>query len=273
MSRQASSKYSTPLWELWHSTLGTHYLLGTIHSGAECAMPWLSLSLPYLSSCERFFAESHLDELSRYEFPLSDGSDLLEILGDRAYAKMKRILQKSLAIRLDDYRFIRPFWLNAAIQLKMIDPTSSAPAMDHQLWQVTQQHGISCDGLESAEEQAEIYQALDNDGQMKQLRDTCRHISRSRRRVQKLSSLYQQGAIFQLYRVTRSQLGAHRELMLTKRNQRMAERIINHADGPKAFFSCGAAHLCGSSGVLSILKRSGMVLKPVTEDIGISNNQ
>lgn len=56
---------------------------------------------------------------------------------------------------------------------------------------------------------------------------------------------------------------AQTELLLTKRNQKMARRIDSLAGARSMFFAIGAAHLPGTEGVLSLLQERGFTLTPV----------
>ena len=69
--------------------------------------------------------------------------------------------------------------------------------------------------------------------------------------------------IQQLYRVSRKQLGKLRNLLLLDRNKRMAKRMVRMYSNETHFMAIGAAHLWGDKGVLSLLRKKGMILKPV----------
>lgn len=60
-----------------------------------------------------------------------------------------------------------------------------------------------------------------------------------------------------------ARMGDIRKGLITDRNRRMAERAMPLFESGGAFVAIGAAHLPGSDGVISILKRSGFTVTPV----------
>ena len=166
-------------------------------------------------------------------------------------------------INLDQFRFLHPFWINSAMALAVISSRENQASMDHELWYKAKSLEIPCDGIESVEDQQLIFQQITTASQLDQFKSAVRNVRRFRRQNQSLLKLYGKGDIYKLYQKSKKSIGAQKGFMLYDRNIAMANRIFEVISHQSSFVSIGAAHLCGSQGVLTLLKKKAIKLEPV----------
>jgi hypothetical protein len=114
-----------------------------------------------------------------------------------------------------------------------------------------------CMGLETVEEQQEIFRQLDFDQQLIMLKRTLRNLSKFRKQQLELAELYQKERIHKLYMLAKKSAGTYKDLLIYNRNERMAERILELQPNLTHFIAIGAAHLPGEKGVLHLLNEAG----------------
>jgi len=95
------------------------------------------------------------------------------------------------------------------------------------------------------------------------LSDISKNISGFSKEHHKMTTLYEQQDIHQMYRSTKKSIGGARKILLYNRNAIMAERIERMAREQTIFSAVGAAHLAGKKGVIKLLKNAGLKVKPV----------
>jgi len=90
-----------------------------------------------------------------------------------------------------------------------------------------------------------------------------KNVSRFRKSLLKLSSLYQEGNLSKILKSAKKSTGKLRKMMIYDRNEVMAQRIALLAAEQTLFAAVGAGHLGGKKGILKKLKMAGFRLKSV----------
>ena len=74
---------------------------------------------------------------------------------------------------------------------------------------------------------------------------------------------YEEQNIQRIYKRTKKSLGKYRQLLLNNRNELMTKGIESMLN-VGSFYTIGAAHLGGNRGVIALLKRKGIKIKPIS---------
>lgn len=252
-------------WKITHPiTHIDHYVYGTMHVKHETAYTHIDKVLPYIDSSRIYAGEMDLNdpllhELESY-FMLTSHMDLICIYGHRKYHRLRDMILKAYDLDLDRFKKFKPIILSNMVSEKILTAHYDV-SLDQYLWSVAASYGKEMTGLESAQDQVRILNAIDMDVQKKALLSTVKNVSKYRKKIYKLSHLYADQNIQQLFKSTKKSLGKLRKPLLYDRNNYMADRIIDITREAPAFITLGAAHLAGKFGVLRLLKKSGYVLK------------
>ncbi len=258
----------TLLWEIHGETLpGISYVFGTMHVRNQRAFQRLQPVYAAIDNCAAFAAEFDLDDASAGEnlqvLALPPDVSLDQLIPPKKYEKLRHILRKTVDIELNLLKKSQPILVANLIEesIMAIDMPFS---LDQHLWQYAHNQEKIMLGIETLQEQIEILRQIPLKHQIQSLISTGSNISLHRRSLQKMAKWYEEGDIQQLYKTSRR--GAHdlRKLLLYNRNELMANRICELVKAQTTFCAIGAAHLAGLKGVLRLLKRKGLQVRPVS---------
>ena len=262
-----SKKKESLLWQFRKDNESrTHYILGTMHVSSEEAYTPVSIAKHYMELCHTYVGEMDLNdpELSNIGdyFINQDGLVLEDIIGDKKYKKYSKIISKAFDIDLDRIAHYKPLVISNMIAESIITKKYDV-ALDHFLWEYAQAIGMEMKGLESANDQFEIMKSIPMESQLKGVRSCVKNVKTFRKKVLKMSDLYAQGELTELYKSAKKSMGELRKLMIYDRNANMTEKLIELTANGATFSAVGAAHLGGSKGMLRGLKRAGFKVKPI----------
>ncbi len=262
---KTNSKQSL-LWELRDDSGSSSYLFGTMHVRDYRAFIYQDIITSYIDECKIFATEFDLRERDSLKSPnissMPDGSSLSELLGDRKYQRLKKIIFKSFQIDLDLVNKVLPIFTINMLTEKILTKSKSVP-LDTFLWQYAENIRRDLRGVETFQEQLVTLSKIPIKYQVKSLADIGKNPKRFRKQIINLINQYINGDINGLYKKSKKSLGKQRKLLLYDRNILMAERIRLIMKANTAFVAIGAGHLSGQKGVLRLLKKSGIRVKPV----------
>lgn len=241
-------------------------IYGTIHLGtAECMAHWDRVE-PYMAPYPTIYTESSLSpEDLNYQQPftlLDSTIRLNDYVTPNRWAKMRKIFLKYCAFDLNDFRMFLPLFIAAQVQSSLIGATGQM-ALDYHIWNKGRSDGKEVQGIETAEEQVAILLALDLRQQYLNLIRISRHISATRKKLNKLLEIYKREDITAMYKLSKGSLGKDRSTLIGRRNHIMAQRLISRHNEGAAFFSFGAGHLAGGNGILRLVKQSGATVRSI----------
>lgn len=244
----------------------THFLFGTMHTRSEGAYTHLALALKYMQGVQKYFAEMNLADAGEMNmsshFLLPEPTTLSDLYKERHFLRMQKIFLKAFHVDLNQFQRFLPFYIQTIICELVLTPENRLP-LDYFLWEEARTAGKEMGGVESVQRQIEILHKIPLSVQVRALKLLAENPTKFRKTIRRLNKAYEKADIILLYTITRKQLGTLRNLMLTERNSRMAQFILDNAKEESSFFAVGAAHLAGKTGILYLLTRKGFVVKPV----------
>lgn len=260
-------KKQTLFWQLDGEELpGSSFIFGTMHVRDRRAFRLLEPVVDRLEGVDALATEFNLQEVDVHLNPahllLPDGRTLDQLIGEKKYDKLRRIIRKAVGIDIHPLRRHQPILIANLIDERIL-ARDMPHALDQHLFLLAQQRGKRLLGIETYLEQLEILQRIPLSVQLNGLLSLGRHIKNHRRRLLRMTELYEQQNIRQLYQSARRGAQGLRQLMLYERNAVMAERIGPIVREQTAVIAIGAGHLAGAKGVLRLLKHRGFKLTPL----------
>lgn len=242
------------------------YLFGTVHLGLPAVFHRFDEACRYIASCEAFAAEYPLAELREEEVsaPPPPALSIEELLGARAFQRLRKALHRQYQFDLFPYRYLHPMLLSHLIDQQLMGAWYAATeTLDYMLWTYAENAGKRMLGVETRAEQEGFIAQIPMAQHLRALKRLGRNLASERHFNHRLLQLYVQDDPTPLYQCARARSGQSRKPLILQRNQVMAERIADFANQAPTFCAIGAGHLGGGKGVLRLLKQRGFRLKPI----------
>ncbi len=251
------------LWQISKNDEAVAYVYGTIHVSDKEVTTLPAPVQDALNSAEQFAMEALPDTeqmmvLSSMMF-FHDGQRLSEFVDTAIYDKTAEILAR-YSLGPQAVAVMKPW----AAFLMMNYPPDTGEPLDLVLLGMAMQNGAVVNGLESLEEQGQIFNDLALEDQARLLTDTVCHYDVVENDFSVLKSLYLERDLGGLYnhanRYDMMNDPLYERLMqrlINDRNSAMVERMQPIIDKGVTFVAIGAMHLTGEEGVLALLEKKG----------------
>jgi uncharacterized protein YbaP (TraB family) len=259
------AKYSKGiLWKIERRGEAPSYLFGTIHLAdtrlTELPAPVRKAFDAAKSLTTELIVDADaLSHLLNAMF-FNDGRTLEGVVGAPLYRDVRRAFVER-GMPTADLAKYKP-WAVFLI-LSMPAPTG-APPLDMQLQLGAAAAGKPIDGLETVQEQIEVFNDLSTAEQRALLEVTLRELHTSAAQLEAMVQAYLARDLARLQAMAEEHTPADAALnakftqrLLTDRNRRMVERLRPLLKRGNTFIAVGAAHLGGREGMLELLERGG----------------
>lgn len=264
-----TKKKNALLWKIQTGKQHASYVFGTMHVMDQRAFRYKDIVEEKIKTCEVYAAEMDLDAVNQAAMAetmdLDEDLSLSSLLKPKHYQRLEKLLEKEVGMPLAYLDKSQPLLISNLLtgsQLSKDMPLS----LDATLWQFAKEQDRIMIGVESFEEQIAVLEQIPLDYQLKGLVDLIKNFKNFKKQLHKLTRLYEQSDIQNLWKQSKRQAGKMRKMMIYDRNKIMAERIADLAREKSIFASIGAGHLSGQKGVLRLLKQDGFKLKPIRVD-------
>ncbi|MGH1337716.1 MAG: TraB/GumN family protein [Aureispira sp.] len=262
-----STSSNSLLWELQlpqHSA--PSYLFGTMHVRDERVFSSIDKLTTYLHQCDAFAAEFDFQEANFSQLEqasqLPEGVGLHTALSPSIYKKLAKVVAKETHQPLEVFDQRSPMLLLNLLAEAQLS-TEQNVALDKLLYDLALQAGKKILGLETFQEQLDVFQHFNLAEQYRALKQVATNFKRYKRTLQKTTAAYFKGDMNGLYQQSKRSIGSMRRVLLYERNQKMADRFEAYTQEQTLFAAIGAGHLAGQKGVLRLLKKKGYRLRPL----------
>ncbi len=264
---KSKKKQPQLLWQIDKPGLpGTSYLFGTMHVRDIRAFDYQELVCEKILSCDAFATEINLQQaeflLSEQSMDLPEGQSLADFYSPKKYAKIGRFFQKYTGMPIQHFENAKPMMLTNFVTSSLLN-NDQPVSLDQFLWDFAEKNDRILLGIETVEEQIALMEKIPLDYQAAALWSMVKNVSRFRKSLLKLSSLYQEGNLAKILKSAKKSTGKLRKMMIYDRNEIMAARITLLVAEQTLFTAVGAGHLGGKKGILKKLKTAGFRLKSV----------
>ncbi|MET0048658.1 MAG: TraB/GumN family protein [Sedimenticola sp.] len=241
------------------------YLFGTIHSEDRRV---LTLPRPVREAFEssRLLAievkpDAALLLASMSVMVYSDGRDLQSVVGDEIF----RRCVEAMALRGVPETVVRQFKPWTLATMLSVPPAETGEFLDFMLNRLAMEQGREVIGLETVQEQLEVFDGMDEADQVALLVDTLNNLDELPMLNQQLLEAYLERDLWRLAELSEQSMelsGAGlsqriQERVVDDRNRKMAERIEALLHDGGVFVAVGALHLPGSEGLLQLVREKG----------------
>ncbi len=216
---------------------------------------------PLIEQSDVFYAEMDLDEAAHAE--AMPGYNIRSYLSEKKLEKVRHQLTKSFGIDIGRMGHLHPLMIMSAVSASIMQSDHTI-SLDEHLWQYAAELNKPLRGLESYQEQMHILQQIDPQTIYNHLIHLAQNPAPIRKQTDKSLDLYLKGEIHHLYMLSKKSMQHMRKLVIYQRNKKMSSVISQLDTSLRYFISVGAGHLSGSYGILTLLKKSGWVCKPIT---------
>lgn len=262
-----NKKKNSLIWKIEKEGLShVSYLLGTMHVKDAKAFVRMKDMKKCIKACDVFATEFNLEEadatLTATAMDLPEGETLEGLLGEKKFAKMRKIIAKSFAVDLIFFNRNLPIIVGNILTEKILSEDMQS-SLDTTLWEYAKKKERIMMGIETFAEQMEILGLIPMDYQLKQLKEIAKNTKTFKKQIQQTADSFEAENIQQLYKSVKKSAGGIKKLMLFDRNKKMAERVAKIITEQSLCFAVGAGHLPGEKGLIKLLKNEGFKVKPV----------
>ena len=269
---QATGRFTgTMLWQVIGPGGQVNHILGTIHSEDPRVMRLPDKVQNALDTSRRFVMEVVLDATALIQLStammLSNDSDLKSLIGDDLF---EQAAGEMTAYGIPEMALMRMKPWAVATMLSAPKP-KTGQFMDMVLYQRALAQGKEVGGLETAQEQIAVFDALPLDDQVMLLEEALASRAMLPDLFEQLIAGYVAGDLAGIEALARNtmmrsnrSLGARMMLRLNdQRNLKMVQRLLAKLDAGGTFAAVGALHLPGDAGILHLLQKRGYAIQPV----------
>ena len=274
------------LWRIGEGA-GTSWVFGTIHLPDERVIEQTAPIFKIIEGCDEVRTEVPMDMQTQASMTskvlLPDGESLETVLPKDLYDRVKRYYE---AAGIPFMMVSRMKIWSVGIQLVLLDrlmELAMKPALDAKIYSHAESLKKGVGGLETVEEQLDIFDSLSREEQIHILRETLDQVDEMKAKnedpLKKLLGAYAAGdpdhmlkMILEDYDPNDPIEAKQMKRLFHDRNVKMAERMAAEMKArPDAcfFFAVGAGHTVGDDGVIQLLKASKHKVERVAHPVGL----
>jgi uncharacterized protein len=251
----------------------SNYLFGTMHSDDPRIAVIPEKVRQALTASKSFCMEMVVDMTAMMTMSksmlLADGDTLQAIVGEQLFAQLTPLMRER-GIPAQAVARFKPW---AAYLTLSVPPQKTGRFLDLVLYESAKQQNKPVCGLETAEEQVEVFERTPLEDQTLFLRQVVKDPGALDKQLERLTEKYLARDIAGLVALSREFDGATpQEQKITEtllrrliddRNVRMVDRMLPRLEQGSAFIAIGALHLPGEKGILRLLTERGYVVSAV----------
>lgn len=241
-------------------------MFGSIHTNDNRLEVLKNLLIPFIQSCSNCAVEVSIDEamkadLSRYHLLLSEQHHSL-FINPAKWQKIDENLFRDFGFELKKHEHLKPLVILNLIILQLFIGSDSQ-VLDEWIWEYGKSSFKNMYGLETVEDHYFTLNKIPLALQYKLFFKAVKDPLKMQRRFEHLFKKYFEQDIRFLYRDAKKSSSGARHLLLRDRNIKMAQVIEHCVVNGNTFAAVGAAHLYGQYGIIRLLQKKGLRLKPL----------
>lgn len=269
------------LWELSGKGIKKSYIFGTIHMISEKDFFMDDRTMKAIKKCKKMVMEIDISQSLQMGIQLmalsgmKGGKTLADFVSAEDYQMVKTYFQKeakSAEAKMLPFEMIekwKPMLLQSFLYQDMIEGTMKSYEME--LLSIGNERKMKFDGLETVEDQVNVFEKIPYADQAKALVELIKEIKKDansgKAEFKKLLDLYLAQDIDGMVVMSGEEFFGDLENgeaeLLTNRNQKWIPKIKAMSKEKPTFYAVGAAHLGGPNGVIRLLMKEGYSLKPI----------
>ena len=271
-SQNANAK--TLLWRISGKGLTKpSYLFGTMHLYDKRIFNFGDSVYKSIENTDGFAME--LDPNSMMDTILSkineeDTTSLIEqLINKKQFDSVEKKLEKKMGVPAN--RITRKMLVDERNKeiYKRRHKDDMNTVVDLYLYNIAKQEGKKVGGVEDVNDQLGLVDELGKDFNINDFLDD--NSAKTTDYINHMIDLYVSEDINKIDQwINEAESAGTKDLVLIKRNRKMARRMDSLSELRSTFFAVGAAHLPGDSGVISLLRKRGLSVTPVFSSVKIA---
>ena len=260
----------TLLWQITGPGISApSYLFGTIHLMCSSDIQVSDILKEKFNSTKQLYLELDLDDPSvmlktMQHVQMNNDTTLKQLLSASQYDSLQIHFRKLTGMSLEMMSSMKPELIETLMYPALLG-CDGAEAWEQKFMQMAKANNMEVKGLETAEDQLKIFDAIPYKAQAEELAATFNNIDSIKQNFNSMLELYKQKDLEGLHEMMYQdeEFSQYDDLLLKNRNEKWIPEIIEQAKLKSTFFAVGAAHLGGDNGIIALLKEKGFNIEPV----------
>jgi uncharacterized protein YbaP (TraB family) len=246
------------------------YIYGTMHLGDKRVIEKANMALPFLKKSKVYAMELDPNKMDMQKIfaalLTSSGQSIKATLTPTEYALLDSLIKAKTNLPISLFDSVQPFVLATLLSIPAVGEADEGEAiLDLHFYKIAQAQKIPAVGIESLDEQLDVFTKLSYEEQMIMLRKAMLEENTNENDFDKMINNYLAGNLDSLLQLSNDTTipKEFADALLNTRNEKMAKRIAALVKSTSYFIAIGALHLPGEMGVLYLLKKEGFKVVPI----------
>lgn len=245
------------------------YLFGTIHLICPDEFYLSDSVLTRLERSKKLILELDFDapdmiNTMREQIMFPEGKHLNQYLSKGKSDTLDTWLKANFQVGIAELGKMKPVGLMSMMYMKLLN--CMPESYEGKLTSLAAGQKKEVLGLETVDEQTGYFDQISMDDQASMLVEMVQKIEAGRDQFAEMIDLYKKQnseALLEMTRKSEFEMEGIEKFLLQKRNTNWIPVMKKMASAQSCFFAVGAAHLGGEKGLVSLLKKEGLKVKPV----------
>lgn len=257
------------LWKISGNGLSQpSYLFGTVHITCDATLSTKVNTA--LDATRQLYLELDMDDPNMMKemmggMAMKDGATMTSLLSSEDYKLVEDFIKSKTGMPLKMLDSYKPFLVSAMLMPAMLD--CKAQSIEQSLIDATKKQNEEIFGLETVQEQLDVFDAIPYKEQMEDLLASAKdNMANDRAEYKKMMELYNAQKLNELMafmKSSKNKTASHDDVLLINRNKNWIPRIEKIAKEKPTLFGVGAGHLGGENGVIMLLRKKGYKVEAV----------
>jgi uncharacterized protein YbaP (TraB family) len=194
---------------------------------------------------------------------MKDSSTIKSLLGEKEFEITNKAFKNTTGFGLEMMNRAKPILLMSLVYPFLLgcQPESWEKAFQD----MAAKRKMELKGLENLEDQVQIFEKIPYKVQAEMLAKMMLNLDSTKIAFDKMLSVYKAKDIDKMVSITTEDenFGGYEGILLNDRNKNWIPVIAEQVKKMPTFFACGAGHLGGEKGIISLLRKQGFKVKPV----------
>ena len=263
---------NTLLWQVSGNGLKhPGFLFGTFHLMCKEDIHFSNQLKEAIKSSDEIYMELDMDDPSTLlsamlYMNMKDGKKLADLYTPEEYNKLQTYFADSLNTPIMLLQRAKPYFLVALLYPKMMNCPSPA-GVEEELLKIAKEDKKEIKGLETMQFQASVFDSIPYEWQAKELLKNIDSFSVYKKEFDEMIILYKSQQLDSMQNMlVKSEFGSeeYKDLLLNDRNKKWVKELKEIMKNESVFVAVGAGHLTGEYGLISLLKKEGYTVEPLT---------
>lgn len=267
LSLAQEAKNKSLLWKISGKELATYsFLYGTIHIICEDNIRINEAEIEAFASAQKVYLELDLDNpqlLEEMRVSTKSTTHLKNHISAKGYNEIDDFFTHQLGYSMEAVGMVKPYYL-LSYTFKPSIGCEKPVSIEQLLVSEAKQQQKEIIGLETLQQQTEVFDKLNTRKQARLLLRQIRKKHLVGKNYKQILNFYQSGDVDALHHQTiKSPSRRLNNRLLKKRNEAWVKNIVPALEQQSNFIAVGAAHLGGNKGLIQLLRKQGYTVEAV----------